>query len=95
MCAVSPFSRVPLCVTLWTPVRFLCPWSSPGKNMGLPCLPLGYLPDPGTKLVFLTSPTLAGRFFTIRTTWEAPVRAWGRMKYEDESQNIQNFSCAR
>ena len=29
------------------------------------------LPDPGIELVSLTSPALAGGFFTTSTTWEA------------------------
>ena len=37
----------------------------------LPCPPPGYLPDPGTEPSSLTSPVLAGRFFTTSTTWEA------------------------
>ena len=39
---------------------------------GLPCLPLGDLPDPGIELESLTSPALVGRFFTTSATWEAP-----------------------
>ena len=35
---------------------------------GLPCLPPGDLPDPGTEP---ESPALAGGFFTTSTTWEA------------------------
>ena len=31
---------------------------------GLPCLPLGDLPDPGIKLLSPASPALAGGFFT-------------------------------
>ena len=38
---------------------------------GLPCPPPGDLPDPGMEPVSLTSPALAGRFFTASTTWEA------------------------
>ena len=33
--------------------------------------PLGDLPDSGIKFASLTSPALAGRFFTTSTTWEA------------------------
>ena len=40
---------------------------------GLPCPPPGDLPDPGIKPASLMSPALAGRFFTIRATWEAPI----------------------
>ena len=36
---------------------------------GLPCPPPGHLPDPGVKL---TSPALAGRFFTTTATREVP-----------------------
>ena len=38
---------------------------------GLPCPPLGTLPDPGIKLLPPASPALAGGFFTTRATWEA------------------------
>ena len=37
----------------------------------LPCPPPGDLPDPGIKPASLTSPALAGGFFTTDTTWEA------------------------
>ena len=35
---------------------------------GLPCPPLGDLPDPGIKPSSLMSPALAGRFFTTSAT---------------------------
>ena len=38
---------------------------------GLPCPPPGDLPDPGIEPVSLTSPALAGVFFTSSVTWEA------------------------
>ena len=38
--------------------------------IGLPCPPPGDLPNPETELS-LSSPALAGRFFTSRVTWEA------------------------
>ena len=38
---------------------------------GLPCPSPGDLPDPGIKPMSLTSPALAGRFFTTTATWEA------------------------
>ena len=40
---------------------------------GLPCPPPGDLPNPGIKPVSLTSPELAGVFFTASATWEALV----------------------
>jgi len=39
---------------------------------GLPCPPLGDLPEPGIEPESLMSPALAGRFFTNSATWEAP-----------------------
>ena len=36
--------------------------------------PPGDLPDPGIEPVPLTSPVLAGAFFTSSATWEAPDR---------------------
>ena len=36
--SLSCFSRVQLFVMLWTvPARLLCPWDSPGKNVGFGC----------------------------------------------------------
>ena len=40
---------------------------------GLLCPPPGHLPNAGIKPESLASPTLAGGFFTISTTWEAPA----------------------
>ena len=37
----------------------------------LPCPAPEDLPDPGTELKTLTSPALAGRFFTTSAIWEA------------------------
>ena len=37
----------------------------------MPCPPPGNLPDPGIKPASLTSPALAGQFFTTRATEEA------------------------
>ena len=38
---------------------------------GLPCPPPGDLPEPGMEPKTLTSPALAGRFFTESPTWKA------------------------
>jgi len=38
---------------------------------GLPWPPPGDLPDPGIKSMSLTTPALAGKFFTTSATWEA------------------------
>ena len=52
--------------------KVLCPWDFPGKNTGLPFPFPGDLPNPGTKPGSLTSPALAGGFFTTRDSQEAP-----------------------
>ena len=43
---------------------------------GLPCSPSGDLPAPGIEPISPMSPALAGGFFTISTTWEAPYDIW-------------------
>ena len=46
--------------------RLLCPWDSPGKNIGVDGVlvpPPWDLPDPGIKPVSPPSPSLAGKFF--------------------------------
>ena len=55
------------------PAKLLCPWDSPGKNTGVGghALLQGIFPTQGTEPESLTSPTLAGRFFTTSATWEA------------------------
>ena len=69
---------VQLCLTLrlhrLQPARLLCPWGFSRQEYwnGLPCPPPGDLPSPGIEPTSLTSPALAGGFFTTSTTWEAP-----------------------
>ena len=48
---------------------------SPGRNTGVGCHALlqGNRPNPGIEPVSLTSPALAGGFFTTGATWEAPL----------------------
>ena len=74
VCMLSSFSHVRLCVTLW----FVAPQAPLSMEFsrqeywsGLPCPPLGNLPDPGIKPLSLMSPALAGGFFTTSATWEA------------------------
>jgi len=68
-------SRVQLFVTIWT-VAHQAPQSMGSSQQeycnGLPFLPPEDLPDPGIKSMSFTSLTLAGRFFTTVSTWEAP-----------------------
>ena len=71
VCVLSSFSCVQLCEMLQT-VACQAPlsmgFSKQGHWSGLPCPPPGDLPDPVIKPVFLTSPALAGGFFTSSTT---------------------------
>ena len=61
-------SRVQLFATPWTVAcQLLCLWNFPGKNTGVleyHFLLQGIFPNPGFELAFLTSPALAGGFFT-------------------------------
>ena len=73
---LSRFSCVRLFVTLWTIAR-QAPLSTGVSKQeywsGLPRSPPGNLPDPGIEPESLTSPALAGGFFTTSAPWEAPV----------------------
>ena len=77
-CVLSPFS----CVSLWPrglkPTRLLCPWGFPRQEhwSRLPCPSPGDLSDPGIEPTSLTSPSLAGGFFTASTTREAQCLGW-------------------
>ena len=75
---LSHFSHVQLFVTLWI-VACQAPlsmgFSSQAYQSGLPCPPPGDLPDPRIIRMSLTSPALAGRFFTTSTTWEEALAA--------------------
>ena len=72
--SVQSLSHVRLFVTPWA-VAYWAPMSTGFSKQeywsGLPCLPPGDLPDPGIEPVSLTSPALAGRFFTTSAAWEA------------------------
>ena len=69
------------CLTLCDPMECSPPGFSVHLSMGFSqqehCKntfpPPGDLPNPGIKTVSLTSPALAGEFFTATTTWETPV----------------------
>ena len=56
------------------PIRLICPQDSPGKSTGVDCYALlqGIFLTQGSNLS-LMSPALADGFFTISTTWEAPI----------------------
>ena len=56
------------------------------------CPPPGALPNPGIESASLTSPALAGRFFTTSATWEAQIvtpthkKRDTTNKFKDETQ---------
>ena len=72
---LSRFSHAQLFATLWTLASqaLLC-MGFPRQEYwsGSPCPPRRDLPDPGIEPTSLTSPALAGGFFTMSATWEAP-----------------------
>ena len=73
-CLLSRFSRIWLFATPWTvATSLLCPLGFCRQEYlgGLPCPPPD-LPDSGIEPTSLTSPGLAGGFFTTSPTWEAP-----------------------
>ena len=70
VCMLSYLSRLRLYAALRT-IACQAPLSMEFSRQeywsGLPCLPPGDLPDPGIEPTSLTSPALAGRFFTTST----------------------------
>ena len=74
VCVLSRFSHVQLLATLWAAAcqAPLCMGFSRQEYwIGLPCTPPGDLPDWWIEPESLTSPALAGGFFTTSATWEA------------------------
>ena len=64
-----------------SPVSFILEILRQEYWSGLPCPSPGNLVNPGMKPLSLTSPVLAGRFFTTRVTWEALLKVWTLEKY--------------
>ena len=76
---LSRFSHVRLFVILWTAVHqapLSMGFSRKEYWSGLLFPPLGDLPDPRIELTSLTSPALAGRFFTPSASWEAYIHIY-------------------
>ena len=68
--------------------RLLCPWGSPGKKTsGLPFPSPGDLPGPRTEL---TSPALAGRFFTTEPPGK-PTQEFRSILSENPRQSVPSF----
>ena len=76
------------CLTLCNPMHYSLPGSSvQGIRQArilqwVQCPSPGDLPDPGIKPASLTSPSLAGGFFTTSATWEAIFPIFCREKTE-------------
>ena len=83
-CVLSPFSHVQLFATLWTAAHqapLSMGFSRQEYWSGLPCPPLGDLPNPRIEPASPMSPALAGRFFTTSATWEALTAGGVRLIY--------------
>ena len=93
--ALSHFSRVGLCATLWT-LAHQAPLSMGFSRhehwSGLPCPPPGDLPDPGIKPSSLVSPWLAGGFLTTSTIWEVLSHLMANNKTVVFYRNISTVS---
>ena len=87
VCMYSRFSHVQLFATLQT-VTYQASLSMGFSRLehwkGLPCPPLGHLPNPGIEPVSVTSPALAGQFFTTSATWEALIQSFLSFFFEDK-----------
>ena len=74
-CIAQLLSHVWLFATPWTvALQAPLPMGFSGQEYwsGMPLPSWGDLPNPRTEPASLMSPVLAGKFFTTRTTWEAP-----------------------
>ena len=89
-CVLSRFSRVQLFVISST-AACQAPLSRQEYWSGLLCPPPGDLPDPGIEPTSLTSPALAGGFFTTGATWEA-LRKYALEKF-NKYVSIENLKC--
>ena len=88
-CVLNCFSHVQFLATLWT-VAHQAPLSMAFSRKeswsGFPFPPPGDVPNPGTEPSSLTSPALAGRFFTTNAICEAFLRV-GQLN--DLNQKVQ------
>ena len=75
-CLLSSFSHIQIFATPWTAAHqapLSMGFSRQEYWSELPFPLPGDLPNPGTESMPLTSPALAGGFFTNNATWEAQV----------------------
>ena len=97
-CMLSCLSCVLLFVTLGTLGPPVHGFSRQEYWSGLPCPPPRDLPHPGIEPVSLTSPALAGGFFTTSATWKAPwtknapaFKSKQRILWPSSHQPVQPF----
>ena len=101
------YMKVCVCVSCFSPVWFLVtPWTvahQPPLSMGfsgqeywngLPFPSPRDLPDPGVEPAFLTSPALAGEFFTTCATWGGLRKSdtYQYIVYTDHCSKSPNFN---
>ena len=94
LCVLSLFSHVWLFATPCTIVcQALLSMEFSGQEYwsGLPCPPLGDLPDPGIEPTSFMSPALAGRFFTTSTTCPT-FRIWKSLAPSYNPSNKNNLN---
>ena len=70
LCVLSCFSHVQICDLMDCSPPASSTLQARNRGSGLPCPPPGDPPDPRIKLTSLTSPALAGGFFTTSATRE-------------------------
>ena len=90
---LSLFSRVRLCVTLWTLAHqapLTMGFSRQEYRISLPCPPPGHLPDPGIKPAFLISSILARGFFTTTPPRKTPIYN-AQLIWDQLWQSLQAF----
>ena len=87
----EPYIYMHICIWKWKSLSHVrlfeapwlySPWNSPGQNIGVGSLSLlqGNLSNPAMESTSLTSPALAGRFFTTSPTSEAILcQSWAQM----------------
>ena len=92
VCVLSCFSCVPRFVIPRTIAR-QAPLSMEFSKQvywgGLPCPPSEDLPDPGIESESLSSPALAGEFFTTDATWEAQLTYSVQFSHSVVSDSLQ------
>ena len=86
LCAKSHQSYLTLCDSVACQAPVSMGFSRQQYWSGLSCLPPEDFPIPGIKPESLSSPTLAGGFFTTCDTWEEPKKMYTGSSNHDEGR---------